>query len=95
MAGDRLLFSGSPTPRTPQEQPAVSYNVYSQSGAPAIYAQDEVVYSAFSLMAADGTTRLVIDISGFDTPYEAQCFLYELMGQYHDDDAPEIGVAVH
>jgi hypothetical protein len=46
-------------------------------------------------MAADGTTRLVIDISGFDTPYEAQCFLYELMGQYHDDDAPEIGVAVH
>jgi hypothetical protein len=37
----------------------------------------------------------VIDISGFDTPHDAQLFLHELMGQYHDDDAPEIGVAVH
>ena len=90
-----MFFSGAPTPRTPQERAAVSYNVYSQSGAPAIHAQDEIVYSAFSLIAADGTARLVIDISGFDTPYEARCFLYELMGQYHDDDAPAIGVAVH
>ena len=45
-------------------------------------------------MAADGTTRLVIDISGFGTPHDAQLFLYEILGQY-DDEMPVDGAAVH
>jgi hypothetical protein len=88
-----LFFSGSPTPRTPQEQPAVSYNVYARIGAPAIHTNDEVIYSAYSFTAVDGSTRLVINIAGFETPHEAQLFLHELMGQYHD--MPVAGAAVH
>ena len=88
-----MFFSGAPTPRTPREQAAVSYNVYSHSGAPAIHTNDEIIYSAFSFTGVDGSTRLVIHIESFETPRDAQLFLHELMGEYHD--MPVAGAAVH
>ena len=54
---------------------------------------DEIIYSAHSITAVDGSTRLLIDISGFETPHDAQLFLHELMGEYHD--MPVAGDAVH
>ena len=84
---DRNFFSQPRHPPVPPKtNPPFVYTLLTDTGAPAIHTDKEVVYSAYTVTDTDGSTRLLIKLHGFLSAADAQLFLHDFDCYMHRDD---------